>query len=52
VQIDASNTPRAGTASTLLALKDLLGTTTIERNGKLLSMTSSLKGKGLRGRWI
>ena len=29
--------------------QDLLGTTTIERNGKLLSMASSLKGKGLVG---
>ena len=48
-QVDASNTPQGGTASTLLALKDLLGTTTIERNGKLLSMASSLKGKGLVG---
>ncbi len=48
-QIDASNTPQGGTASTLLALKDLLGTTTIERSGKLLSMASSLKGKGLVG---
>lgn len=48
-QIDASNTPQGGAPTSLLSLKDLTGTTTIGRNGKLMDMATSLKGKGLVG---
>lgn len=48
-QIDASSTPPGGAAKPMLALKDLTGTTTIDRNGKLMGMSTSFKGKGLVG---
>ena len=48
-QIDATSTPKDGAAKPLMSLKDLAGTTTIDRTGKLMGMSTSLKGKGLIG---
>ncbi|RLJ39056.1 YdgA family protein [Acidovorax sp. 106] len=48
-QIDATSTPKDGAAKPLMSLKDLTGTTTIDRADKLMSVSTSIKGKGLIG---
>ncbi|GKT25262.1 DUF945 family protein [Acidovorax sp. SUPP3334] len=49
-QIDASSTPAAGGAVTsIMALKDVAGTSTIENNGPTGNIATSLNGKGSVG---
>jgi hypothetical protein len=48
-QVDATITPKDGAVKPLMSLKDLTGTTTIDRTGNLMGMSTSLKGKGLIG---
>ncbi|MDA8447154.1 YdgA family protein [Paracidovorax valerianellae] len=49
-QIDASSTPAAGGAATsIMALKDVAGSSTIENNGTTGNIATSLNGKGSVG---